>query len=291
MEYDGVLLATGAQSAGRLPLAQLPKFTMSAQDFVLWYNGHPEWNHLDLPESARNVTIVGHGNVAFDVARILSKSVAELEAMLKSDMFSEAAFEWLARRQSMEGKLSVSILGRRGYLDAAFTNKEFRELTTLQDATCRVNENELEFSLLELREKSSGNRQKLRGLPILEKCVSSYSDESKKNSIFLRFFTKPVGYMSDPVEGLQVLRHDGNLETIACDLGVESIGFKVTGDLGLPLNMQTGGIAHDGQGRVGDGLYVAGWAKRGPKGVIAANIPCCMQTADAMCLDFASRLV
>ena len=82
--YDATIVATGAQSAHRLRFPSLPKFTMSAQKFVYWYNGHPELKDIDLPESPRNVSVVGHGNVALDVTRMLSKSVEELLPLHKS---------------------------------------------------------------------------------------------------------------------------------------------------------------------------------------------------------------
>ena len=288
--YDAVLVATGAQSASRLPLKSLPQNTFAAQDFVLWYNGHPEKQDLVLPTAPRNVSIVGHGNVALDVARMLSKSVEELEPLAQSGLLSQAALDWLANRQSLDGIKSVSVLGRRGYLDAAFTNKEFRELTTMKDATCKINESELEYPIDELKQKSALNRSKSRGIPIVSKCIQAWNDDSKSNSIFLRFFCKPVSYLGDPVTGLQVSRQDGSVETLPTDLGIESIGFKVTNEFGLNMDERTGGIKNDGLGRVEGfpGVYVAGWAKRGPKGVIAANIPCCVQTAEAMYQDLSN---
>jgi hypothetical protein len=286
--YSATLIATGAQGAHRLPFTHLPQNTMSAQDFVYWYNGHPEQQRMSIPADSRNVSIVGHGNVALDVARVLSKSIEELEPLRKSGLLSVAAFEWLASRQAMQGPLSVSILGRRGYLDAAFTNKEFRELTTMKDATCRINPKELDADIASLREMTTGNRAKSRGLAILEKCINHYDDDSKKNSIFLRFFTKPFAYEGDPVTGLLVSNKEGKSEMIPTQLGIESIGMKVDStQLGLPIDPRTGGILHDGFGRVTGfpRIYVAGWSKRGPRGVIAANVPCCMQTADAMVDD------
>lgn len=289
--YDAVVVATGAQSASRLPFPSLPRNTFSAQDFVLWYNGHPERQDLLLPEQARNVSIVGHGNVALDVARILSKSVQELDPLVQSGLLTRTAYDWLASRQSLSGPKSVSLLGRRGYMHAAFTNKEFRELTTMADATCKVNEEELDFTLSELKRKTLGDRAKSRGLSILQKCVESSRDDSKSNSIFLRFFAKPLRYAGDPVSALHIKNKFGAEEAIPVELGIESIGFKVVNDFGLPIDACTGGIANDGHGRVEGfrNVYAAGWAKRGPRGVIAANIPCCVETADAIVLDLLGK--
>ncbi len=286
--HDAVLVATGAQGASRLPFSHLPSSTMPARDFVLWYNGHPGYGKLDLPAKPLDVVVVGHGNVALDVARILSKSEDELLPLLRSGLLDPGAFEWLVSRQQQSGTKTVSILGRRGYMAAAFTNKEFRELTTMKSALCLVDSRELELPLEKLWEKSQGNRAKLRGLTILETCIeNNHSSRSVDNVIKLRFGCKPLSYAGDPVSGINVSHVNSSEELIKCQLGIESIGFKVSNDFGLPINAETGGIAHDGHGRVVglEKVYVAGWAKRGPRGVIAANIPCCIETAEAMHAD------
>jgi ferredoxin--NADP+ reductase len=288
--YDATIVATGAQSAHRLRFPSLPKFTMSAQKFVYWYNGHPELKDIDLPESPRNVSVVGHGNVALDVTRMLSKSVEELLPLHKSGLLAPAAFEWFCARQQLSGPLSVSIIGRRGYMDAAFTNKEFRELTVMKDAVCRIDPSELDSDMDSLKAKSLGNRAKSRGIPIVQKCIETYkADPNVKNLINLRFFTKPIAYSGDPVASLSIETKSGSHESIPTDLSIESIGMKVSSAemFDLPLDEHTGGIKHDGHGRVlgVPKLYVAGWSKRGPKGVIAANVPCCMDTADAIVED------
>jgi ferredoxin/flavodoxin---NADP+ reductase len=211
--YHATIISTGAQGASRLPLNPLPSNTMSARDFVLWYNGHPDKSDIALPDLPRNVSIVGHGNVALDAARMLSKSVDELYPMRKSALLSKPAFDWFVKRQEQPGPLSVSIFGRRGYMEAAFTNKEFRELTTMRDATCKVSAGELGYTVEQLKSMSIGDRAKSRGLSILQKCIDSYSDESKKNSIFVRFFAKPIRYIGEPVSELVVERH-GIEETV-----------------------------------------------------------------------------
>ena len=287
--YDAVLIATGAQESKRLPMKILPVNTFSAQDFVLWYNGHPEKQDLVMPEAPRNVSVVGHGNVALDVARMLSKSAVELRPLVEAGLLTRKAHDWFATRQALQGLKSVSIFGRRGYLDAAFTNKEFRELTTMSDAVCRVDESELEDTTDNLREKTSADRAKSRGLSILSKCVTS-NGLAKSNEIFLRFFCKPIEYVGNPAREIIVENVSGCQESVSIEMGIESIGFRVSENLGLPMDQTTGGVAHDGRGRVlgWPGFYVSGWAKRGPKGVIAANIPCSIETAEAMHEDLLS---
>ena len=289
--YDAVLISTGAQESRRLSMSNLPGNTLSAQDFVLWYNGHPEKQDVRLPEAPRNVSIVGHGNVALDVARMLCKSEKELRPLAESGLLSRTAHEWLLRRQLLGGKKTVSVIGRRGYLDAAFTNKELRELTAMADAACVVKESELEGSLADLKARTVSDRGKSRGISILSKCISNQSG-AVSNRIFLRFFCKPLQYIGYPAEAIQVKRPDASEETIPTDMGIESIGFRVKNEWGLAMNEKTGGFAHDGNGRVlgWPGVYVAGWAKRGPRGVIAANIPCSMETAEAMASDLSGGL-
>ena len=285
--YDAVLVATGAQAAKRLGFPHLPANTMSARDFVLWYNGHPDLTDQVLPTQFTNVCIVGHGNVALDAARMLSKTPAELDPLVSSGLMAPYAYEWLIARQSLATQRTVEIVGRRGFMEAAFTNKEFRELTCMKDAVCVVNERELEAPLSQLATMVTGDRAKTRGLSILSKCISNSSSNQAGNIIKLRFHCQPLAYEGSPATGLRVRHQDGSEEVLACDLGIESIGFQVVDEWGLPLDDKTGGIAHDGFGRVKGfpNVYVAGWAKRGPKGVIAANIPCCAQTAEAMVSD------
>lgn len=288
--YDAVLIATGAQGAKRMPFSNLPSNTMSARDFVLWYNGHPDFVSLTLPEKARHISVVGHGNVALDVARILSKSPSELEPLVTSGLLAQPAYEWLLSRQRLSGVKIVNVIGRRGYMEAAFTNKEFRELTTLDDASCVIDEHELEGSLSDLQQRCTGSRGKSRGLSIIAKCLNPEA-ERKSNIIRLRFNSRPTGYIGSPASGLEIEHRDKSNEIVSCDLGIESIGFKVQDEWGLPIDPLTGGIQHDGKGRVMGfpHVYVAGWAKRGPKGVIAANIPCCAETADAIFYDLSSQ--
>jgi hypothetical protein len=290
--YDAVLIATGAQSAKRLKLPHLPANTMAARDFVLWYNGHPDFKDQDPPLDSTNVCIVGHGNVALDAARMLSKTPSELDPLASSGLLAPYAYEWLIARQNLPRQRTVEVIGRRGFIEAAFTNKEFRELTCMKDAVCVVNERELEAPLCQLGAMVTGDRAKTRGLSILSKCISTSSSSEAANIIKLRFHCQPLAYEGSPATGLRVRHQDGSEEVLACELGIESIGFQVVEKWGLALDEKTGGIAHDGLGRVKGfpNVYVAGWAKRGPKGVIAANIPCCAQTAEAMVSDLvASR--
>ena len=171
-------------------------------------------------------------------------------------------------------------------MEAAFTNKEFRELLGVSGCVVKVNEAELECSLDELQIRAASNRTKSRGLPLLQKCVANFSDRQLlRNEIRIRFNQGPVEYATTnhTITGLVV--RDSKItskETVTSNLAIESVGFKVSNTFGFPLDPKSGGILHDGRGKVADGVFVAGWAKRGPRGVIAANIPDSAETAHAM---------
>ncbi|EER13391.1 adrenodoxin reductase, putative, partial [Perkinsus marinus ATCC 50983] len=157
--YDGIVVATGAQDAHRLGLPgseQVRRGILSARDFVSWYNGHPDFaavtSMLPPAEETEKVVVIGHGNVALDVARVLSKPVGEFE----STEISREALQWLSKRPPNSGKVGVlrrlsygmllsqvSVVGRRGFPEAKFTNKELREITRIDGVTARAYESEL----------------------------------------------------------------------------------------------------------------------------------------------------
>jgi len=238
-DYDGVLIATGAQSAKLVDFPSPPKHHISARDFVLWYNGHPDKLDLHLPEAPREVAIFGMGNVALDVARILCRPCA---------LPNPRAAAWLAARPPG----LVRVQGRRGFLEAAFTNRELRELLHLPDISLRV----LGLGDLEI----PTDRAKRRGWEIIQEMRNMESVKSG-NVISLEFNQQP-----EPAE-----------------LSISSIGFRVTPGFGLEIGKH-GGYVHSG-GLAGPGVFLAGWAKRGPRGTIAANIPCAAETAQTM-IDF-----
>ncbi|KAF4676112.1 hypothetical protein FOL47_006720 [Perkinsus chesapeaki] len=284
--YDGIVVAIGAQAANRLELPgsqDVDKGILSARDFVSWYNGHPDFTDIigKLPEAEKvcDVAVIGHGNVGLDVGRILSKSPREF---IGTEM-NQKALEWLMKRPVDYG--TVSLVGRRGYPEAKFTNKELREITRIGGVTSRCIEAELTG-----KDSWKLDRGKKRGLHLIEEMASN--SEGKGRQILLRFHSNPKRVISEngKLTGLQVEHPDGSAEVIPCSMLIEAVRFKVVPTAGMD-NFKidpTGGFLHDGHGRVESGIYAAGWAKRGPTGIIAANIPCSQMTANAVIEDISN---
>ena len=268
--YDAVILATGAPDDRKLgiPGDDLPGVVGSAA-FVGWYNGHPDFAALDPPLGVEAAAVVGNGNVALDVARILSKTQAEFAA---SDIAAHALHA-LSRSRIR----TIHVLGRRGPHQIAMTPKELGELGQLEEAAPRVDAAdfppEVDDALLE---------------PGMRKSVTHLRDfaaraETKRKTIDFDFFAMPVAIEGDgKVERLVVertrldadLRSVGTGETYAIDCGlvVSCIGYRTPPIEGVPYEHGRGRFANSG-GVIGDGLYCVGWARRGPTGTIGTNRP------------------
>jgi ferredoxin--NADP+ reductase len=268
--YDGVVLATGAPDdrALGIPGSDLPGVIGSAA-FVGWYNGHPEFADLDPPLGVEAAAIVGNGNVALDIARILSKSPGEF---VGSDIVAHA-FEALGNSSIR----SIHVLGRRGPHQIAMTPKELGELGHLEAAAPRVDPADFppedEDAALD---------------PGLRKSVSHLRDfaangAAKAKTIEFDFFAKPLAVEGDgKVERLivertrldQDLRAVGTGETysIPCGMVVSAIGYKTPPIEGVPYDHDHGRFSNR-DGVIGEGLYCVGWARRGPTGTIGTNRP------------------
>jgi NADPH-dependent glutamate synthase beta subunit-like oxidoreductase len=269
--YDAVVLATGAPHDRKLdiPGADLPGVVGSAA-FVGWYNGHPDFAELDPPLEGPGAVVIGNGNVALDVARILAKSRAEFHG---SDI-SNHAIDALDRA----GIVRISILGRRGPHQIAMTPKELGELGHLQRAQPFVDPADLpdpgEDALLE-----PGMRKSVTHL----RAFSAASLGGKPVTLEFDFFAAPVAIEGDgKVERVIVerttldddLRSIGTGETYAipASLVVSAIGYQTPPIEGVPYEHGRGRFANS-EGRVLPGLYVVGWARRGPSGTIGTNRP------------------
>ncbi|MEA3003343.1 MAG: adrenodoxin-NADP+ reductase [Sphingomonadales bacterium] len=268
--YDAVILATGAPHDRPLgiPGSDLPGVVGSAA-FVGWYNGHPDFAGLDPPLDVSAAAVIGNGNVALDVARILAKTRAEFAA---SDIAGHAldALDRAAIR-------TISILGRRGPHQIAMTPKELGELGHLEAATPEVALGDFppveEDALLEPGMRKSVTH--LRDFARLE--------GGKPKRIVFDFFAMPVAVEGDGrAERLVVertrltedLRSVGTGEhyTIDCGLIVSCIGYQTPPIDGVPYEHGRGRFANS-EGVIGDGLYCVGWARRGPTGTIGTNRP------------------
>jgi ferredoxin--NADP+ reductase len=296
--YHQVLFTTGAEADRRLgvPGEDLPG-SHPATAFVGWYNGHPDYRDERFDLGVDQVAVVGNGNVAVDVARILTRSVDELA---RTDI-AEHALEALRHSRVTE----VSMLGRRGPAQAAFSNPELRELTTLAGVDLVVRPAELELDPVSrtfLDRHSS--RHPRRNWDVLA-AQSIKGEGPHQRKIRMRFFLAPVEILgAHRVERLRVertrlfedaqgrigARGTGVFEELPCQLVFRSIGYTGRRLAGLPFDDRNGIIPNQ-EGRVIEAngplprVYVAGWIKRGPVGVIGTNRSDAVATVRTMLAD------
>jgi ferredoxin--NADP+ reductase len=282
--YDAVILATGAPHDRPLeiPGGDLSGVIGSAA-FVGWYNGHPEFAELDPPLDVKAAAVIGNGNVALDVARILSKTVHEFEG---SDIVGRA-LDALAASAIRD----IWVLGRRGPHQIAMTPKELGELGHLEDAVPLVELEDFppegEDALLEPgMRKSVTHLREFAGL----------EQGDRRKRVHFDFFAMPVAVEGDGrVERLVVertkltddLRSVGTGETyeIECGLVVSCIGYQTPPIEGVPYEHGRGRFANS-DGVIGNGLYAVGWARRGPTGTIGTNRPDGYEVAERIAADF-----
>lgn len=284
--YDAVVLATGAPDdrALDIPGADLPGVIGSAA-FVGWYNGHPDYADLQPPLDGRHVVIIGNGNVALDVARILSKTRAEFGG---SDIVSHA-LDMLETAATED----ITILGRRGPHQIAMTPKELGELGHLQRATPRVEKEDLpelgDDALLE-----PGVRKSVTHLREFAAIPEAFRAD-KAISINFDFYAAPVAIEGDgKVERIRVertrlddqYRSIGTGETygLDCSMVISCIGYQTPAIDGVPYEHGRGRFANV-DGRILPGLYCVGWARRGPSGTIGTNRPDGYNIVDAIAGD------
>ena len=303
--YHQILFATGAASDKRMGIpGEDLRNSHPATAFVAWYNGHPDFRDCEFDLSQERVAIVGVGNVAIDVARILCLSPAELAA---TDM-ADYAIEALSRSNVRE----VYLLGRRGPAQAAFTNPEIKELGDLADANVVVRPEEVELDPVSREAvEESGDRSLQRKVELLQSYAKRKPAGGRSRSLFLRFLVSPLELTDDgsgAVGGIRLvhnaLAHTASgtivaepttrFEDLAAGLVFRSVGYRGVPLPGVPFHDRWGVILNE-KGRVLDsqtnqpivGEYVTGWIKRGPNGVIGTNKPDSAETVACMLEDAA----
>jgi len=282
--YDAVIIATGAPDdrALDLPGSDLPGVIGSAA-FVGWYNGHPEFADLDPPLDVEAAAVIGNGNVALDVTRILAKSPAEF---VGSDIVAHA-FAALGNSAIRD----IYVLGRRGPHQIAMTPKELGELGHLEDAVPQVDPAdfppELDDALLEPGQRKSVTH--LRSFATLER-------GARRKTMHFDFFAKPIRIEGEGrVERLivektklderQAAVATGETYAIPCGLVVTCIGYRTPPIESVPYEVDRGRFANS-DGVIGEGLYCVGWARRGPTGTIGTNRPDGYGVAEKIAADF-----
>jgi NADPH-dependent glutamate synthase beta subunit-like oxidoreductase len=246
--YDAVVLATGATRDKKLgiPGEELPGVIGSGK-FVAWYNGHPDSSAPKL-QNVKSVVVIGNGNVAIDVARVLAKETAEL---VGSDLSPEVTEQLAA--QPIE---TIHIVGRRGASDAKFTQHELAELGTLKRAHPHVVD----------PAQLSGDSQLIK---ILTTFNSDVRNGATPITINFHFGMTPVAFVgSERLEFVRFRHSDGSEREIAANLAVTCIGYE---SLPCCAESPVKGVFPNEDGKIRDRLYVVGWAKRGPSGVIASS--------------------
>ncbi|HYC94981.1 MAG TPA: FAD-dependent oxidoreductase [Sphingomicrobium sp.] len=270
--YDAVIMAIGAPHDRKLgiPGEDLAGVVGSAE-FVGWYNGHPDFADLAPPLDGANAAVIGNGNVALDCARILSKNHHEFEG---SDIVGHA-LEALDRSAIR----TITILGRRGPHQISMTPKELGELGHLAAATPVVDT--ADFPPVEADEALDPGHRK--SITILRQFAAAGPDASKPRRIVFDFFARPVRIEGEGrAERLIVERTvldesgaakgTGETYEVPAGLIVTSIGYQTPRIDGVPYDERGGKFANE-QGRIGDGFYAVGWARRGPTGTIGTNRP------------------
>ena len=297
--YDVIFYTTGAQSDRRLgvPGEDLPN-SLSATEFVAWYNGHPDYKDLQVDLSCEAAIVVGVGNVAMDVARILAKSVEELA---ETDI-ADHALAALAQSNIKD----VYIVARRGPAQVKFTNAEIREMGHLKIADAIVLDNELRLD----RASSAaieGDTAMQKNLDYL-RAYAEIGVTGKPRRAHFRFLLSPVEIIEEngKMVAVKLERNElrpsvsgdikasgtGQFETIPAGLILRSVGYKGAPLEGVPFDKRNGVIPNEvgrvidlDTGRVLTGEYVAGWIKRGPTGVIGTNKPDSIESVNSMFED------
>jgi ferredoxin--NADP+ reductase len=300
--YHQIVYCTGAQTDRRLNIpGEDLTGSYTATEFVAWYNGHPDYVNHEFDLSQEAAVVVGIGNVAVDVARVLCRTHDELARTDIADYALEALRESNVKR--------VYMLGRRGPAQAAFTNAEVKELGELPGACCSVRAEDMQLddvSRAKLEDKP--DKMTARKLDILNGLIDR-SEPDKPKRLEIRFLESPVEIEGDEagrVKAVRVVRNelflaDGGAvkcrpidryETLDAGLVFRSVGYRGVPVPGVPFREDWAQIPND-KGRVLDaadgapvrGEYCAGWIKRGPQGVIGTNKPDALETVRCMLED------
>ena len=294
--YDAIFYTTGAQSDRKLgiPGEDLPN-SMSATEFVAWYNGHPDYQDLQVDLSCDAAIVVGVGNVAMDVARVLAKSIDELE---DTDI-ADHALKALARSNIRD----IYVVARRGPAQVKFTNAEIREMGHLTIADAIVLDHELKLDHASSAE-IEGDTAMQKNLDYM-RAFAEIGVTGKPRRVHFRFLLSPVEIIdvNGKIVAVKMEKNElrasvggdikasgtGKYETIPAGLILRSVGYKGVPMPGVPFDVRQGIIPNE-VGRVIDletgkivaGEYVAGWIKRGPTGVIGTNKPDAIESVNSM---------
>jgi ferredoxin/flavodoxin---NADP+ reductase len=297
--YHVIIYAFGAETDRKMGIdgEDLPG-SWAATEFVAWYNGHPDYRELEFDLSHKRAVVIGNGNVAVDVARMLALTEAELAV---TDIADHALD--VLRASKLE---EIVIVGRRGPAQAAFTTPELLELGELADADIVVDPTEIALDEHSERALDDTDATRKRNLEVMKQ-YAERTPTGKRKRVILRFLSSPVTIVGEQgVEAIELVRNelrpgdDGSLrahatderETLEAGLVFRSIGYRGIPIDSVPFDDRAGTIPNQ-SGRVLDpdtdahlpGEYAVGWIKRGPTGVIGTNKKDAQETVDAIVED------
>ena len=256
--YDAVIIATGTSIGKTLGIpGENLRGSLSAANFVPWYNAHPDFVGVDTPLDADTAVVIGAGNVAMDVARMLALEPSELDPTDTADHAIDAFKKSNIRK--------VYMSARRGPEHAAFTSPELRELPKLEHTNVVIQKADIEAAIV--RAGDTPEKDVKSNLDAMLLIAENPKSEHERTLQFLFQHTPKEILGTDSVEGVVFSTPDGDV-TIRCGLVVTAIGYQAHGMDGVPYE---NGKVVNSDGRVTDNLYVVGWAKRGPSGVIGTN--------------------
>ena len=258
--YDAVVIATGSAVGKKLgiPGEDLPG-SISAAEFVPWYNAHPDFHNVEVPLDGDRAVVIGAGNVAMDVARMLALEPSEL------DPTDTADHAIVALKSSKIREVVIS--ARRGPEHAAFTSPELRELPKLEHTNVLISKSDIESAIARAGEEiEKDTRSNLDAMLLISEKETTSHDRTMK----FQFLATPIEIKGNGKVEEVVFQKTGSDEkfSIKCGLVVTAIGYEAASIPGIPY--QAGKVVNT-DGRVSENLYVVGWAKRGPSGVIGTN--------------------
>lgn len=268
-KYDAVVIATGSSRGKKLGIpGEELSGSLSAADFVPWYNGHPDYKDLDFSVDCDTAVVIGAGNVAMDVARMLALEPHELDVTDTADHAID-----VLRRSSIR---KVILCARRGPEHAAFTAPELRELPKLEHTNVIMDKSEIQDAIVRVGENPEKDvKSNLSAMEL----ITQGEPTSHDRTLEFRFFLAPLEIRGvDSVEEIVLginkiesgkIESTGETVTIKCGLVISAIGYEASPIEGVPY--AKGKVVNEDGRVVGTNVYAVGWAKRGPSGVIGTN--------------------